>query len=681
MTITGEHFFRNEWQKKYGKGEAASATIAVTIGGVDATVRSVSATIVEVIIPDISAVTDATINVIVTQNGKASTAKEVAKANTPNLLQTVSVLAASPVDKIFIDLTLDTAASNLPATNNDFIGMLVNSDETYKMRITEFDRSTGAAKMKYPGAVRGTYNFYLADNSGNSLSTPKVFTSDTKMTSVTPQSGSVFGGTRITIAGENFPLGSGDVIVKIGSNICTLVTQERTQLVVDSPERGATDIFDSAGAKFDTADENVIIILKGTDEAYCSDTTGAACKFSYLTSETPTITDGAVAWATDKYEVTFTGTGFDTTTDNTRVISSGNAQTVTASTATEVKATLTNLVNSNSFWASLYTSKGKVGVKSGLSVTPKFTQVSPNEGSEGGTLVTFTVLGVGTADTITSSVAGSVVSQSYSSITYKTNAASVASAAVTLTIAGVSTSCENGDTTLCNYQTSTTATPKVTASSVSSGTLTLTGTDFPAGYTVKVELGKQIVTGTRDSDTSITATIVDGPGDVLPVVEFEQTTSPAHKHWATVDTTANLDNAVTFGSTPSLTCSFAGGCNLDLAVAGLNTLVTNDEATVSVCGNSCAKTSGSTDTTFQCELPMLATQCTYEQGVRIHEDGPLTGTYTGDGSNPERAFDGDTQVGYTSTATSCNFQITMANSKIGIVKSARYFIINMSDKS
>lgn len=51
-----------------------------------------------------------------------------------------------------------------------------------------------------------------------------------------------------------------------------------------------------------------------------------------------------------------------------------------------------------------------MGLKSGLSVAPKFTLVSPNEGSEGGTLVTFTVHGVGTSDTITSSVAGTVVS-------------------------------------------------------------------------------------------------------------------------------------------------------------------------------------------------------------------------------------------------------------------------------
>ena len=248
MKITGTGFFQNAWQKSYAKGEAASASITVTIAGVASTVRSVTATTVECIIPDISATAGANADVIVTQNAQASTAKSVVKSNTPNLLLTVDTLTASPVDKISIALTLDTSASTLPATNDDFIGMLVNEAETYRMRITSFTPSTGAATMKFPGAVAGIYNFYLADNSGNSLSNPKVFTSESKMTSVTPSSGSVFGGTRITIAGVNFPTGTGDVIVKIGSNICTIVSQERDKLVVDSPERGATDIFDSSGA-------------------------------------------------------------------------------------------------------------------------------------------------------------------------------------------------------------------------------------------------------------------------------------------------------------------------------------------------------------------------------------------------------------------------------------------------
>ena len=594
MVITGTGFFQTEWQRKHANGEAASATLSVTIGGVASTVRSVTATRIECIIPDISSVSAANIDVVVTQNTKASAAKSVEKANTPNLVLSVDSLSASPVDKIVIGMTLDTGATTFTTNNNNVVGMLVNEEETYKLRVLEIN-ADGSAKWKFPGAIKGTYNFYLADSSGNSLSSPRVFTSETTITSVSPTSGSVLGGTLITIVGTNFPTGAGDVIVRIGDNIGTIKTQEREKLEVYSPERGIADVVNDQGY-FDTTNEKIIVILKGTEEATC--TTSATCEFSFLTSETGTLTACTTAWATDKYEVTCTGTGFDTTVDNTRVLLGGIEHAATASTATEVKATITNLVTSNSFFASLYTSKGKMGAKSGLSVTPKFTQVSPNDGSEGGTLVTFTVVGVGTADAVSASVPGTIVSQSYNSITYRTNAGTAASAAVTLTVNAATVSCENTDTTLCNYQTTSAATPKVDSLTVSSGTLTLTGSDYPADYTISVELGKQVVTGTRGSATSVTATVQDGPGEVTPVVVFEKTTAPAHKHWAKVATTAKLDNAVTFGSTPSVTCSFAGGCNLDLAVAGLSTLVTNGEATVSVCGNSCAKTSASTDTTF-----------------------------------------------------------------------------------
>ena len=75
MKITGTGFFQNAWQRQYAKGEAASASIAVTIGGVASTVRSVTSTTIECIIPDISYLNTATVDVIVTQNAKASSAK------------------------------------------------------------------------------------------------------------------------------------------------------------------------------------------------------------------------------------------------------------------------------------------------------------------------------------------------------------------------------------------------------------------------------------------------------------------------------------------------------------------------------------------------------------------------------------------------------------------------------
>ena len=186
--------------------------------------------------------------------------------------------SASTVDKIAIGMVLDTTATTFTTSNNDVIGMLVNEAETYRLRVLEI-LADGNAKFKLPGCIKGIYNFYLADNSGNSLSSPRVFTCETTVTSVSPLQGSVLGGTLITILGTNFPTGQGDVIVKIGDYLATIKTQERTKLEVYSPERGQTDVVDDQGQFFDTNKEPVIVILKGVEEATC--TTSATCEHSY----------------------------------------------------------------------------------------------------------------------------------------------------------------------------------------------------------------------------------------------------------------------------------------------------------------------------------------------------------------------------------------------------------------
>ena len=186
MTITGTGFPKDAFERVYyASGDARDTPLSVTVGGETCTVRpaEVTSTQIRCIIPTLTSAANA--NVIVTINTKASNEQAVTKGSTPNVLLSADAYTASPVDKINIGLTLDTGAT-LPATNDDFIGMLVNSDETYKMRITAYDRAAGTATMKYPGAIRGTYNFYLADNTGNSLSTSQTFTSDSTMVSVSP---------------------------------------------------------------------------------------------------------------------------------------------------------------------------------------------------------------------------------------------------------------------------------------------------------------------------------------------------------------------------------------------------------------------------------------------------------------------------------------------------------------
>ena len=219
------------------------------------------------------------------------------------------------------------------------------------------------------------------------------------------------GGTRITITGTNFPIDE-EIVVNIGFDACTIVSKTRTQIVAETPLR----------SNLATGVENVAVILKGTDEAYCTDSTGALCTFTWATSETPFYDTATAAWdaGSSSYQVTIAGTGFGTDTASTRVKVGTAEQTIVSVTDTSIVAQLVDIDRSDNVQVALYATKGYAGVKT-VTIEPKMTQVSPQAGSKAGTEITFTTIGVGRSDEITSSLAGTVVSRTYTSVTFRTN--------------------------------------------------------------------------------------------------------------------------------------------------------------------------------------------------------------------------------------------------------------------
>ena len=127
-------------------------------------------------------------DVIVTVNGKSSVAgSQITTKAGGTALQVLTTTTLSPVEKTSISLTLKTDI--FTGTKSDVQGLLINREDRslqYKLRTTSYDSSTGVAAMKYPGALRGTYTFYVKDPNGNSLSEGKEFVSDSTMTGVTP---------------------------------------------------------------------------------------------------------------------------------------------------------------------------------------------------------------------------------------------------------------------------------------------------------------------------------------------------------------------------------------------------------------------------------------------------------------------------------------------------------------
>ena len=88
-------------------------------------------------------------------------------------------------------------------------------------------------------------------------------------------------------------------------------------------------------------------------------------------------------------------------------------------TDTSIVAQLVDIDRSDNVQVALYATKGYAGVKT-VTIEPKLTQVSPQAGSKAGTEITFTTIGVGRSDEITSSLAGTVVSRTYTSVSIRT---------------------------------------------------------------------------------------------------------------------------------------------------------------------------------------------------------------------------------------------------------------------
>ena len=75
--------------------------------------------------------------------------------------------------------------------------------------------------MAFPGAPSNTYNLIVKSAAVGTLDTSSVtIKTEGKVTSISPSSGSTFGGTLVTISGETFSTTATDNNVQIGGADC-----------------------------------------------------------------------------------------------------------------------------------------------------------------------------------------------------------------------------------------------------------------------------------------------------------------------------------------------------------------------------------------------------------------------------------------------------------------------------
>jgi len=97
-------------------------------------------------------------------------------------------------------------------------------------------------------------------------------------------------------------------------------------------------------------------------------------------------------------------------------------------------------------------------------------------------------------------------------------------------------------------------------------------------------------------------------------------------------------------STDSLSCSFAGGCILELEAEGLSGMLKNDSIAnkITVCEETCEyQESNSTSNTTRCKLPQMSTVYSNAQfNIETESEDLKPRTFFGNINNVELAFDG-----------------------------------------
>jgi len=171
-------------------------------------------------------------------------------------------------------------------------------------------------KVKFGGSESGLYDVFVRaksygrfDSSGVTLRTIGV------VTSFSPNQGSLFGGTLITVTGYNFSTDIQDNPIRIGYTDCLVESSTNTQIICRTTPR----VQETVGT------DDFIVLLKTYEEAVCQVN---PCTFTWVNTAALTTYSAAFDTTLNDYVLTLTGTSFGASLTNTKVIIDGFEQTV-----------------------------------------------------------------------------------------------------------------------------------------------------------------------------------------------------------------------------------------------------------------------------------------------------------------------------------------------------------------
>uniref|UniRef100_H2YG49 Uncharacterized protein n=1 Tax=Ciona savignyi TaxID=51511 RepID=H2YG49_CIOSA len=387
------------------------------------------------------------------------------------------------------------------------------------------------------------------------------------VTSMSPMSGSMEGGTKITVQGSGFTNTS---TVSIGSIPCDVSAMESsyTSLVCITPS--------VASAVTET-----LSITQSGQMATC-----ASCDFGFTDSATPSVTSRTDV-TTDRSSVpmTFEGTGFGTTASDVTITVGTQNCAISMITDTMVKCDVGRYAAGNNNIIVHVAGKGNAkftNAADSMITNPQLVDsIIPNQGSvEGGTIITISGNGF-VSDGLSVSVGGNncpVTMATFGSIVCTTAAHSAASVDVVVTSQG------SAFPTM-SYEYSAMATPKVSSATPAEGlsgeAVALAGSAFGTVVAdTTVTLGDVVCNVTAVTDTQIDCTLGSRQGGAAPIK-------------------VNLPFNFQIDLSTSLS-SYGGGQEMTITGQGFSA-----QSVVKVCNAECAVQS-TTSTSITCLTPSNA---------------------------------------------------------------------------
>lgn len=255
--------------------------------------------------------------------------------NDPSKVVSVTPNSVSPVLKTIITLKVSAYSGTLQ--RDDIVLTAVSQKDKSIIRYINvvevgFDGSDQYIKGKFGGSESGIYDIFVNLRSYGQLNTEGItLTLIGKVTDFNPKSGSVHGGTLITIDGINFSTDYQDNPVRIGFTDCLVEYSSPTQIKCRTEPRKQQEL----------AQDSFIVFLKTYEEAICD--VAADCKYQW--TDDAKLQSYSVNFDTNynEYILTLSGINFASDLNTAEVWIDDGQQQIISISDTEINAKITHI--------------------------------------------------------------------------------------------------------------------------------------------------------------------------------------------------------------------------------------------------------------------------------------------------------------------------------------------------